>query len=305
MWWTQDGGQHWDNKTPRPVSPDETLTVQGVSANVAWAAVASSREPLFPVWVTGTHGDHWSRASSLPANDGVPFMSALSGRQAWAATNLVGASGSESMVLDRTENGGKTWAMLSSSVTAKMATHPNEQSTSRHPIPLDGNKSGMVFASPDEGFISGGQTGTNAQSAALWRTIDGGNNWFPVAISARPAELLNWALAPTFFDAQDGVMAVEVNTWELATYRTHNGGKTWSEGSLLPFSTKMGGPFWSYATENSGLYVAIKANAQGAIMESKLYETSNGGHSFEPLLGPCRYGISRRWMMCRPPSRSP
>lgn len=277
VWWTQDGGQQWDSETPRSVSPNDSITVQIVSPNVAWVAVATSATASFPVWVTRTHGDQWRKARRVPEDDGVPFVSALSADKAWLATNLVGASGSESMVLDRTDNGGMNWTMLPSSITAKMASHPNEHPKSRHPIPLYGDKSGVVFASPKEGFISGGRTGTHEERASLWRTIDGGNNWFPVALPARSGETLNWTFEPTFFNAEDGVMAVEVNSSELATYRTQNGGKTWSEGALLPFSTQMG---WSYSSMDSGLYVAVTTNARGAVTAAKLYATSDGGRSF-------------------------
>lgn len=135
----------------------------------------------------------------------------------------------------------------------------------------------MVFASPKEGFISGGQTGIHGETG-LWWTSDGGNNWFPVALSARSGETLNWTFEPTFFNAEDRVMAVEVNTWELVTYATQNGGKTWSEGGLLLFSTQMG------VVQIDGLRVydgqCTRRHHGG--------ETSDGGRSFNPVAAKSR-----------------
>lgn len=86
---------------------------------------------------------------------------------------------------------------------------------STHLIPAFGDKSGIVFASPQEGFITGGQTGQTAEKAMLWRTIDGGNNWLQVALPVRPNAVLNWTFARTFFTAEKGVIAVEANNTQL------------------------------------------------------------------------------------------
>ena len=288
VWWTADGGRHWRLETPTPLPHDATLTVQVVSRDVAWVAVTTSltQKPPLPVWITTTHGTHWKRTSSPPHNDGISYVTAASGHVAWVATDMVGASGTESMVLDATVDGGTTWTLLPSSVTSQMMAQPDEHPQSTHPIPAFGDKSGVVFASPQEGFITGGQTGQTAESAMLWRTIDGGNNWLRVPLPAQPGAVLNWTFAPTFFTAQNGVMAVEANNTELATYATHDGGRTWTAGSLLPFTTQLGGPLWSFATMNSGLYLAKTTNAQGAITGATLYATADGGRSWKPLAEP-------------------
>ncbi len=286
VWWTRDGGRHWIVETPTTLPHDSTLTVQVVSQNVAWVAVANNLTPTppFPVWITTTHGTLWDRTTSLPHNDyGVSFISAVSAHVAWMATDLVGASGTESMVLDATMDGGKIWTTLPSSVSSQMMAQPDAHPKSAHPIPLFGDKSGIVFASPREGFITGGQTGQTAESAMLWRTIDGGDNWNRVPLEARQGEVLNWTFPPTFFNAQNGVMAVQVNNTEVATYATHNGGRRWTSGPSLPFSTQLGGPLWSFATMDSGLYLAMTINVHGSVTGATLYKTSNGGRSWLPL----------------------
>lgn len=285
VWWTQDGGQHWSVETPSPLPRDATLTVHLVSKNVAWAAVATNltQKPPFSAWVTTMHGVHWNRTAAPPHNDGIAFIATTSGRAAWMATDMAGASGTESMVLDATVDGGKTWTLLPSSVTSQMMAQPHAHPKSAHPIPVFGDKSGVAFASSREGFITGGQTGQTAESAMLWRTMDGGNNWHRVPLAVRAGEVLNWTFAPTFFNAQDGLMAVEANNTEIATYATHDGGRTWTMGTLLPFTTQLGGPLWSFATMNFGLYLAKTTNGQGSITGATLYETANGGRSWRPL----------------------
>ena len=145
VWWTRDGGRHWIVETPTTLPHDSTLTVQVVSQNVAWVAVANNLTPTppFPVWITTTHGTLWDRTTSLPHNDyGVSFISAVSAHVAWMATDLVGASGTESMVLDATMDGGKIWTTLPSSVSSQMMAQPDAHPKSAHPIPLFGDKSG-------------------------------------------------------------------------------------------------------------------------------------------------------------------
>lgn len=286
IWWTQDGGGHWAVETPRSLPKNSTLSVQVISKNVAWAAVSTNlmEKPPFPVWVTTTHGTQWHRTTSLPHNDGISFISPVSAGVLWMATDMVGASGSESMVLDATINGGKTWTMLPSSVTSQMATQPDVlHPKSVHPIPFFADKSGITMTSTREGFITGGQTGQTEETALLSRTADGGQNWFNVRLPNSHGEVLNWTFPPRFFSAQDGLMAVEVNNSKMATYTTHDGGTTWTSGTLLPFSRQLGSPLWSFATIDSGLYLAMTTNVQGVITGATLYGTSNGGRSWKPF----------------------
>ena len=286
IWWTKDGGKHWMSETPPSLSRNSTLTIDIVSKNRAWAAVSTNRQqkPPFPIWVTTTHGTHWTMASSAPHNDGITLISSSSAKTAWVATNMGAASGIESMVLDATVNGGTTWTMLPSSVTSLMVEDPNQnRPKSADPIPLFGDKGGMVFASPKEGFITGGRTGQTEENAMLWRTADGGQNWGQIPLPAPHGAILNWAFAPTFFNADDGVMAVEVNINKLATYSTHDGGRTWTPGQLLPWATQIGGPIWSFANADAGLALSLKTNAQASIIGATLYATSNGGRSWRPL----------------------
>lgn len=282
VWWTQDGGRHWSLETPTPLPRGSTLSVRVVSKNVAWVAVANNlnQTPPFLAWVTMTHGTYWKKTKALPHNDGISFISADSAQVAWMATDMVGASGTESMVIDATTNGGVTWTMLPSSITSKMVQEPHTHPQSAHPIPLAGDKSGMAFASPQEGFITGGQTGQTEEVAMLWQTLDGGTNWFRIPLQA--GTQLTWTFPPKFFNAQDGLMAVAVNNVKLATYATDNGGRTWTSGSLLPF-TPLGKPRWSFATMESGLYLGLTATTGGSVTGATLYKTTNGGHSWQRL----------------------
>lgn len=286
LWWTKDGGKHWTSETPSSLSRQSALTVDIVSKNVAWAAVSTNlrQQPPFPVWVTMTHGTQWNMASSPPHNDGISLISSSSAKTAWVATNMGAASGIESMVLDATVDGGKTWTMLPSSVTSLVAEHPNQNSPkSAHPIPLFGDKGGVVFASPKEGFITGGYTGQAEENAMLWRSVDGGKNWRQISLAAPHGAILNWTFAPTFFNADDGVMAVEVNINELATYSTHDGGRTWTSGQLLPWATQIGSPRWSFVNADAGLALSLKTNDHVSIIGATLYATSNGGRSWRSL----------------------
>jgi photosystem II stability/assembly factor-like uncharacterized protein len=211
----------------------------------------------------------------------------LTPRVGWLSAEMAGAAGSETMVIEATHNGGRTWYTLPSSITPAMVESGRLPPVRAHAIPFFGDKA-MTWSTPATGWI----TGTQGGKPLLLRSNDGGRRWFPRPISHRAGQHLSFISSPRFFGAHDGVMAVTVTTsGAQAVYRTRDGGRQWIEGSTLPASIQQV-DFGSY---RDGLALGTTSNAHGVITTAVLYRTPDSGRRWfrlNPSGLPLRQNVS-------------
>lgn len=280
VWWSHSSGHHWTNITPPGLPPGATLVFRPLSANVAWAAVTTdtTNTPPFAVYVTTNHGRAWTRTTPH-AQDGIAYLSALSAMSAQIATGLVGAMGSESMVIQLTHDAGRTWRVLPSSITPTMAEQG--QTNTRGSIPYYGDKTGMAWSSPSMGWISGEQGG----HAVLYRTVNSGTTWRSVVIPFRQGQVIDSAFPPEFFSPEQGIMVVQINNQSFAVESTQNGGQSWTLGDTLSWPWQAGGSLWSFSTSSDGVALQILKRPSGRVTGSHLNVTSNGGQTWSRITG--------------------
>ena len=299
LWWTQDGGRQWVNVTPSGLPKSGLygvfsvggLVVGGLSGNRAWVGAedegsASDPGPNYPIWYTNTHGRTWHRVP-VPDSHVMGRIIFLTPRVGWLSAEMAGAAGSETMVIEATHNGGRTWYTLPSSITPAMVESGRLPPVRAHAIPFFGDKA-MTWSTPATGWI----TGTQGGKPLLLRSNDGGRRWFPRPISHRAGQHLSFISSPEFFGGHDGVMAVTVTTsGAQAVYRTRDGGRKWIEGSTLPASIQQV-DFGSY---RDGLALGTTSNAHGVITTAVLYRTPDSGRRWfrlNPSGLPLRQNVS-------------
>lgn len=278
VWWSHSSGHHWINITPPKLPRGATLVFRPLSANVAWAAVTTdiTNAPPFSAYVTTNHGRSWVRTTPR-AQDGIAFLSAFSAHSAQIATGMVGAMGSESMVIQLTRDAGRTWRVLPSSITPTMAGRG--QTHVRGGIPYYGDKTGMAWSSPSTGWVSGEQGG----HAVLYQTVNGGTTWQSVAIPFRSGQVIDAAFPPEFFNREQGIMAVQINNQSFAVASTQNGGQSWTLGDTLSWPWQAGDSLWSFCSSADGVALQIIKRPSGRVAAAHLDMTSNGGQTWSQI----------------------
>ena len=308
---TSDGGVHWTNVAPIPVSSVGTFT----DLNHAWIASVSSQEVSNTVNIlrTSDGGKSWQRSSFTDSEVALinppHFVNPQTG---WIEIINHGGpgAGNESAAIYRTKDGGQTW---------------NKLVESGKGFDLPGFKTGISFKDTLNGWATGHDASNNA---LLYVTHDGGKSWRPQTLPDLPGEIgtkdtfVSFQTTPPVFFGNSGLLPVQVSGQieankplkGLLLYVTNDGGNTWfsywktQPGALAPFSsdnlyivnmlhawasdsqsgiiytTKDGGKSWQKVANSIGNIKAFSFvdNANGwAITDQALWRTRDGGKSWQ------------------------
>lgn len=285
VFWTDTGWRSWTAVTPSRLPSGSTLVLDAVDATTAWVGVAAdTANTPAPLYLTVDHGKTWRRMAVPGSIDGLAWPHFFSAKVGYVAVGMVGTMGSETMVIQATGDGGEHWHTLRSSISPAMVTAGHLPPPAAHHIPFFGDKSGMVWATPSDGWISGGYVGPVSGGGMLYRTTDKGATWLPVALPGRGANAPQWVLPPVFSSAAYGVVPVKIGPGLYVIDQTHDGGAAWTEGAALSWEMA-GGSLWAFSGVSDGLAVSKILNGENTgVATSALYRTTDGGRSWTKVL---------------------
>ena len=229
---TKDDGGSWGMLNLAPVSIDSSSladSLDGRSASVrvhfadpdhGWL-VWSTKESVLHIASTTNGGDSWRNALSLSTDALVEDEIFPGPGRACILSEMPEGMMHTTMVTAATDDNGATWTPAFFSQG-------------------DG-VSGWTFRTPKDGFLS--VTYPPGVSILFYRTADGGKSWqrvhLPLPPSMSPEDVAGtFPKAPVFSGPQDLTGRLEVglyvgNGMATATYRTSDGGKTWSFSNLV------------------------------------------------------------------------
>jgi photosystem II stability/assembly factor-like uncharacterized protein len=236
---TTDGGDHWNDVTPKNARLGNWATFF-LDANNAW--LASSLQPGSPtkdfsveIYRTSDGGSTWLHVGTPSPGWGFPAALDFVDRQrGWLFIKQDGTlqtPGSDMVALFGTTDGGASWNQLSQTDTSGIAGH----------LPQACSKLNPVFLSASTGWIPG-SCGAGG-GYFLYVTRDGGQNWAAVALRMPPAGTLTCDCeigSLRFWDNQHGALVLD-GAYQDARgyaqnflYTTIDGGRSWQLGPLLP-----------------------------------------------------------------------
>jgi photosystem II stability/assembly factor-like uncharacterized protein len=162
-----DGGRHWQDVTPATVHTTGAFDVNWyfLDAQHGWLAAAPTGASTVPLYSTRDGGLSWQQIGALPEDCVLDFVDATYG---WCS-ELWGAGGSMPVTINRTEDGGSTWQLVS-----RTAVDPDPSTAGALPFGCDKS---LTFTSPNVGwassFCSGGQPylETSADGGARWHSV--------------------------------------------------------------------------------------------------------------------------------------
>lgn len=288
---TGDGGVKWTDVSifQAPMS-GQTAPVAGacfLDAQTAFVATnaGTDNQPQIVVYRTTDGGATWNRTSVAPSLDwekndvgGLLISFADTSHGFLMVTGTPGA-GQMAKALYSTTDGGATF-VFSGDVTGMTDVSGTMSGVAGYPT-------GMTFATPETGYV------TCYYSAytfvLMFKTVDSGRTWKLWSLPV-PAAYANLSPAndyyadaypPVFFGEarKDGVIMldyVQNGTHQMQSYRTTDGGSTWTLGSV---SGKSDLKAYSFITAATGW---------GIDEAGKLFTTSNGGAEWVPVAATAR-----------------
>lgn len=222
---TTDGGSHWQDVTPLGVSwLAGEIPAYFLNTSTAWVATPQGTGSTLLFFRTTDGGQTWQQQGAFesvtPAD-----LSFVNEQDGWALVDRQGATGNQTATLLRTTDGGATWVKVADTGI------PPQKGT----IPFAGSKI-VTFLNATTGWL----TGFSYAGTQLYVTHDAGVTWqkqtLPLPPGVSEAQFETWP--PTFFNARDGVLPVQVDTpatggADFDVYMTHDGGATWHSASLV------------------------------------------------------------------------
>ena len=252
---TNDGGVTWYNVTmPGVTGIGGSFFQNSMRAWVFGTLVEGNTSVLFH---TIDGGRTWTMYNNLPFNGG--FIQFLNDANGFVLSGLPSGMFKHAVDLYQTTDGGTTWVR-------KYTNNPLDPSAGTS-LPFSGDKNGMTFRDTLRGWVSG--ESPLGGSVYLYKTNDSGTTWAQQSLPL-PSGYANAPMstyAPTFFNANDGVlpvwMSLDVGKRDLYIYVTHDGGTTWTR------STSFARQGWnaSFASVNDGFtwningYLQVTHNA--------------------------------------------
>jgi len=270
LWWTEDGGGHWQNITPHTQRIESIVSVYFRDSRVGWALLAGPRVGntyQFDLASTTSAGSSWSihrilvvRGGSLPidgASGSVFFVDSLHGWVDLAPWTGMPHSGQPDSHLLKTSNGGITWEEGKDPDDGLALTLLDENTA--------------LIAGEDSNGVSITRNG-----ARTWDRLS-----FPV-----PEEFSKWidprsyphVSTPIFEDARHGYETVVYNAAGLSLrsaavlFETLDGGTNWKARAILsdlqgnldpPFSSTVTDSTWLIARRPEGGLPVLTALHKG------------------------------------------
>src|SRR5579872_5649057 len=192
---TTDGGNSWRNVTPPyPAGsvgqPRPVFT--SLNGTDAWVAVSENRQSnetfLNVVFRTSDGGNTWQKAMLPQGGLGVSQVQFVNAQDGWVLADFGGgAAGSQAVNLFRSTDGGQTWSLAASAPGS---------------LPLGGDKSGMGWASPTTGWVTGCVCAAE-NTVLLSRTQDGGVTWQTQSLPLPALQGVFTTEPPVFFSATE------------------------------------------------------------------------------------------------------
>lgn len=302
---TADGGQHWNSQYKGPYTIDD---FSFLSPYLGWA-LAHTGDSKAVILQTKDGGQHWAELSNPTDVKSLHFVSettgfatnkiTIDGGKTWkpipTPSQLLGTtdfsdaehgwavtSDGKSLQIQRTTDGGKTWAKTFSRATAFPAVTASIQATS-----------------PDDAWVMIiGGTGMTQTSFSIFHTADGGATWIPVVAHSTagggpapgydnsntspkgPATKPGTFVAVNSQTAMLSGVCPACNEGTVSTGATHDGGKTWvNYGQSLPGQSGL----LSFVNTGQGWLITTQYN-----QPSVLYMTEDGGKNWkqEFVFGP-------------------
>jgi len=159
---TADGGHTWTVVTPaqaKPVLvPDRSSDVLlAPSASRAWLAVTltrseagyGTRSALTEVFGTADGGRSWTRPAPVHAPGVARWLAFSDPAHGWLLQDLGAAMGNNPVRLYRTSDGGRHWLLIAAS------PRWNQAGTGPGTLPSACDKTGIGFATPTDGWLTG------------------------------------------------------------------------------------------------------------------------------------------------------
>lgn len=286
---TADGGEQWAVRTP-PGAPASTESMeQTVSASAAFvstdegwvsyllpAPVPAGATPV--VWRTEDGGESWEASAPLDLS-GMPYehfvpsdLGFLDGAFGWLLAHLGVGMSHDYIAVFTTADGGATWQRVSDPDAS-----PDIQAC---------NKSGLLFTSERDGWLSGDCPGLMPQ-LFLYRTADGGASWAPVLLplakgqtAASPEQLGDSCGVRQMAQVEGALLLAlhcfdfEANTSQPYLYRSEDG-ESWT-AAPLPAANGL----FDFTSPLEGWYLG-----EGEESGAALYYTADGGQTWEAQAG--------------------
>ncbi len=203
---------------------------------------------------------------------GVPEVSFLDQKQGWMMLHYDAAMGSEAVWIFKTIDGGQTWEQVANS-------DPSEEGAGNTPgsLPLAGIKTGVAFADPETGCLTGTYYGDGIY---FYQTEDGGATWnwkdlaIPEGYAAEGGSATSYP--PAFHEGRTGVLPVIFHGDKpaIVLYLTTDGGGNWAPEVLDGVDTDVASFSWVNF---------ISADAGWTIIAGNLWKTMDGGQSWNQI----------------------
>ncbi len=281
---TADGGHTWTVVTPaqaKPVLvPDRSSDVLlAPSASRAWLAVTltrseagyGTRSALTEVFGTADGGRSWTRPAPVHAPGVARWLAFSDPAHGWLLQDLGAAMGNNPVRLYRTSDGGRHWLLIAAS------PRWNQAGTGPGTLPSACDKTGIGFATPTDGWL----TGTCFPLAdAVLATHDGGAHWAPQALplAANACMPDSCFISPPQFFRSTGFLTIDHGGRTPYLLVSHDTGTTWHPVAV----PQAAGPFGSarFFTARQGLLIpAASQDTPGRVF----YLTSDGGQTWTPV----------------------
>lgn len=267
---TINGGLDWNDVSPYSSSKvNDTQSIVSIyfyDSNIAWVSLGKDLNDgnKLIVFHTTDGGEHWEK-EFLPTievwegtgSENINFIDSLNG---FILVTSQPGLGLMDKSIYKTNDGGKSWLRIEN-ITDKIPSYPT----------------GMTFKNIREGWITSSNHGQNY--ITTFKTDDGGYSWHKENIQMVSVykDYYTNSYPPVFLNNEKkfGILPIEYlgeQSRFIIPYITNDGGNSWTATKVL---SNYALSYYDFIKEKQWLAIDNK--------ENKLYETSNGGDSFEEL----------------------
>jgi photosystem II stability/assembly factor-like uncharacterized protein len=299
LFWTQDGGQTWQERTPPEsllASPPAgfSATAYFDASGAAWVTYVdqlAAQAPLparQPVWRTADSGQTWQAGvidlTGLQAEHFLPVhLGFLDEQHGWLLAHLnPGQAQEDAVVLFTSADGGATWQRRVDPVS--------------HPELMGCPKTGVAFSTATNGWLTGSCPGQQA-NLFFYNTLDGGQTWQPRQLrppANQPAGLFANGAPGCGLPGLVYASARSILVTVRCTFADANKTVAWlyaGKDNQLPEARYVPTPYGAFSFINAQEGWMVGAWRDDPATPGEIYHTVDGGQSWKLVISTAWQGI--------------